>query len=434
MRIITAVLLSALVASPAPAATPGYGGRSQIGQLIRQLDSLGPLKTGFVQRQPLIKKLIAFLRPGLSVKDDVKRLESVVKNVEDFFGEPVSSLQHPALKDGPRMRVEKAMALVRYGRRPSEVTEEFIRTQATIEGTTLDPRDIFVQRWRPIGTPSGKMVVVGPGFPQTGRSYYEQIQLLNKQGHEVVVFDQQWSGYTAGPEGVKKGGIDSAEGIARDYADVAAYANGILEKEYGDHPKKQLILTGTSMGGGSGVVGALRMYDSLNQKGERVLKLGPGQSIPANRAWVAVSAFFGATNSRVNRALGLLDKIPWVRNWPLPLLGLPILNRDRLTNTKLADHAAAEDVRSRAQALSAALPGLQRIMTLVNKDGAPAGRGMFLHSEKDDLADPELVKGLARKLGSTVRLKLIPGHNHLFDETAGQQQHLVDAIAALTKD
>ena len=43
--------------------------------------------------------------------------------------------------------------------------------------------------------------MLSPGFQETGRNFYEQIQLLNQQGHDVLVMDHQWAGYTSGEKG-----------------------------------------------------------------------------------------------------------------------------------------------------------------------------------------------------------------------------------------
>jgi len=410
----------------ARAATPGWGKRSQIGQLTRsvaaQKSSAGAKAPGFFRRQPLIQKLAAFLRPGLSVKDDVQKLEGFLHETEAHFGAPISTLEHAAMKDGRRMRAEKALALLQFNRRHEEVTEAFIRTTAKVKGADdIADRVLFVQRWRPIGKPSGKVFVMAPGFLQTGRNFYEQVQLLNKEGHDVVVLDQQWGGYTAdAARGVVKGAIDRGFGIARDVAEVAAYGNEIVEREYGKSPGKQLVLVGTSMGGGPGVLGALKLYDAGR------IELGAGRAIPKDRGWILQGAFLGRNKTLVNNTLHFLGGIPGVRNLPLPAMGLPLLTDDPFANAKIAVHGASEDLRGRPQAFRAALKDIGEIVRMIDETGAPEGRGYVIHAEHDHLASTSLMLDAVKKMGDDVKLDLVHGKDHVMEETRGEQRHVLD--------
>lgn len=426
------VVLALCLAGPvAHAATPGYGQRSQIGQLSRSLDARGKAapKPTFVRRQPLLQKLAAFARPGASTKDDVQRIEHFLAETEARFGEPISTLEHPAMTDGRRMRAEKALALLRFGRRPSEVTETFLRTTAKVDGADIAPRDLFIQRWRPIGKPSGKVYVIAPGFLETGRNYYEQAQLLNRRGHDVLILDQQWAGYTADSRrGVVKGAIDRGFGIARDVADAAAYGNELLNKEYGAHPKKQLVLVGTSMGGGPGVLGALTMYDAgkldLGKRAD-----GTARTIPADREYILQGAFLGRTRTPINDALDLSGRIPGVRNVALPATGLPLLNDDPGTNVKIAAHAVEEDVRGRPQAFRAALADITTVREMVADGNVPKGRAHIIHSAKDHLANTNLMLDTAKAMqdhSAKLRVTILPGKDHVIEETPGEQRKILE--------
>ena len=434
MRIAGALLaLSLFTAAPAAkAATPGYGKRSQVGQLARALDAKEHAARGktapkptFVRRQPFLQKVAAFLRPGLSTRDDVRRIEHFIADSEARFGGPISELVHPALVDGRRMRAEKALALLEFGRTPADVTETFIRTTSIVTGAEeLAPRDLFVQRWKPVGKPSGKVFVISPGFLETGRNYYEQAQLLNAEGHDVVILDHQWAGYTADVRhGVKKGGIDRGFGIARDVAEAAAYGNELLESDYGTHPNKQLVLIGTSMGGGPGVLGALALYDAgrISMKG----------SIPKNRGYILQGAFLGRSRSLVNDSLDLAGRIPGLNSLALPALGVPLLNDDPATNVKIAAHAVAEDVRGKPQAFRAALADIAEIRAMVAAH-PPSGRGFAIHAAQDHLADPTLLVDTVRSMKGTVKLDLMPGHDHVMEETAGEQREILVAAKHVT--
>ena len=62
------------------------------------------------------------------------------------------------------------------------------------------------------------------------------------------------------------------------------------------------------------------------------------------------------------------------------------------------------------------------------KDSPPKGRGYFIHAEKDYLADTKLVQSLFGAAGDNVRLRIVPGRNHVMEETAGEQAYLLDAV------
>src|SRR5690606_25111283 len=156
-------------------------------------------------------------------------------------------------------------------------------------------RDIFIQHWKPVGEPSGKVVVLSPGFQETGRNFYEQIDLLNRQGHAVVVMDHQWAGYSEG----KAGGIDRGYGVARDVAAVAAYAAGLAKREYG--ADAEVVLMGNSMGAGPGVLGAL----TLNDAGK--VKLD-GPQMPKGLSAILQAPFLEATPSALNELLSATGK------------------------------------------------------------------------------------------------------------------------------
>src|SRR5579872_706131 len=160
--------------------TPGgsWGGRSQIEATIKELDAVqgkAPSSDGiwgFLSRNPLASKIEDFFAPGLSTRGDKKKLASFVAEKEKEWGAPVSDLPAGSIKNQDLFLAQKAIALARFGRSPADVTEGFVDAKGSVFGQTIAPRKIFWQRWKPIGTPSGRLVVISPGFQETGRNFY----------------------------------------------------------------------------------------------------------------------------------------------------------------------------------------------------------------------------------------------------------------------
>jgi alpha-beta hydrolase superfamily lysophospholipase len=159
----------------------------------------------------------------------------------------------------------------------------FVNASGSVNGENIPTREIFCQRFKPISSPNGKIVVISPGFLESGRNFYEQADILNKKGYDVIIMDHQWAGYT---KGGKPGLADRGFGVTRDTASVTAYAQTILEKEYSSYSKKEVLIIGNSMGAGPGALGATTLND--NNK----IKLN-GPKMPIGVNIILQSPFFG---------------------------------------------------------------------------------------------------------------------------------------------
>lgn len=406
---------------------PDIGSRAQVGALTRAMaDALGNKdgildnedlsrgsldRSSFFDRQPLLSKLKTAGSTGLSARDEVERLSRFVSAQEERWGEPTTTLTASAIPDFERFRTEKAIALTRFGRKPSDVVDGLVPARGSVDGQAIVPRDVFVQNWKPLGEPSGTVVVVSPGFLQTGRHFYEQVDLLNRQGHEVLVMDQQWAGYSSG----SKGGIDRGFGIARDVAAVAARAQELAESSYPDRPHR-VVLLGTSMGAGAGVLGAVTMNDAGKIRLE-------GPQMPRGLSAVLQAPYFDKTPSLVNKGLSVLGRVPILKDMPLPSLGLPILAEDRDINQKLADHANAEGIVARAQAFHASDADIRRMRELLDSGQKPEGRFYFVHGKDDPLASLEASREFAGLLGDRAQFLQPDSGNHVMEE--GKERDLM---------
>lgn len=366
--------------------------------------------------QELLNRYVTAFEPGLSTADERHRLAGFVAAQERRWGQRVHQLEHPLLGDIDLFRAEKAIALVRFGRAPGDVTEGHVRAAGSVAGQRISPREVFWQRWAPHPSVarSDRVIIVSPGFQETGRNFYEQIDLLNREGHEVVVMDHQWAGYTGG----QKGGVDRGFGIARDVAAVVAMVSARLRAE-GD--ERLPMLLGNSMGAGPGVLGAITMNDA----GAIELE---GPPMPRGVDAILQAPYLRMTPRAVNTLAQVLAKVPGLRSLALPSLGLPIQTHDPAGRVKLAQHIAEEGTVVRPQAVAAPLEDIEAVLALIAKGRGPQGGVYIIHGDRDPLADPRASRALVEQLGPRATLALIESPNHILEEAPDTQRHVLEGV------
>lgn len=409
----------------------GWGARSALGGTLRALEDLEGNRDGLwgneskpagtvgdtFSRQPLLLKISSALKVGVSRQDEIARLTRFRKEAEAAWGEPTLNPSiESKLKAGQLYGAQKAVTLARLGRRPSEVTESFVAAAGSVEGKAIAPRSLFQQHWAPVGKPSGQVVVVSPGFQETWRSFVDQIDALNRAGHDVVVMDHQWAGDSEG----SPGGIDRGYGVTRDVAAVTAHAAQLAASKYG--ASGSVVLYGNSMGAGPGVFAALLLNDN-----DRIALDGP--AMPKGLSAVVQSPFFGPTRSAGNRLLNAAAKLPFVNRIQSPAMGIPDLTDDPVAEQKGAQSAALGDVRAQLKAMAAAANDLERIRERVGQGERPAGRIIFIHGDKDPLADPGWTSQMASYLRA--ELRMVDSANHVFQESPTESRLALDALEAL---
>ena len=404
---------------------PDLGSSSQVGALYGAMqDALGNKdgifgnedrpkgsldQSSFFDRQPAFNRIKSAASTGLSKQDEVERLGRFVTAQEERWGKPTTTLEAGQMADFDRFRTEKAIALTRFGRKPEDVVDAFVSAKGSVDGQAIAPREVFTQRWKPVGEPSGTVVVLSPGFLQTGRNFYEQVDLLNRQGHEVLVMDHQWAGYSSGP----KGGIDRGFGVARDVAAVTAQAQKLASE---NDPNARVVLMGTSMGAGAGVLSAITMNDAGKVQLE-------GPAMPKGLSAVLQAPYFDKTPTVVNKGLSLLGRVPLLKELALPSIGLPILAKDDDINQKLAQHAIAEGVVAKPEAFNASDADLKRVRELLTSGQQPQGRFYFIHGDEDPLASVEASRDMAGILGEHAKFLEPKSGNHVME--AGKEKALV---------
>lgn len=412
----------------------GWGKASQIAGTLDELADLQGNRDGLwnnetekagntgslLSRNPLALKGREHLSGKFDTQAQIAELTRYRLQQEEQWGQPVTSLDVTQLKEGELFAVQKTLTLARMERTPAEVSEGFVKAAGKVNGHTIAPRELFWQRFKPVGQPSGKVVVMFPGFLQTGRNFNEQVALLNKQGHDVLVMDQQWAGQTRGG---KEGGVDRGYGITRDVAAMTAYAQEVLEAGYASHPDKELILMGTSLGGGPGVIGALTM----NANGKLELE---GPQMPQKLKVILQGPFLGATESLNNKVFDTASKIPLANQLPLPAIGLPMLTTDPEAAQKIAQGAVMEDLSARLQAMTAVNQDVEEILKLIEAGKGPRVPIEIIHSKGDPLASAAKTQWLAEHLPSA-RLSLLESSNHVLEQQAQEQQEALKALQRL---
>lgn len=419
--------------------TINFGSRATVSTLIARLeDATTGNKDGIVGNEkakpgdakganvfdtnPLLFQLRGFFSVGVSKKDEQQRLGEFLGTVEKNFG-PVTTAARPAWvkqSDWNTYVVDKAITMVRLGRPPSDCVDGFVKARGSVDGHAIEARDVFTQTWKvPEGVkPSGQTVLISPGFLESGRNYVEQVQLLNKQGHEVVVMDHQWAGLTGTPSkgdgGGASGHIDRGFGIARDVAAVTAQlaAQG-----------KSVTIVGTSMGGGAGAVGAWVMNDR-----DRI-QLDGGAQMPKGLNVLGMGPFFDRTGGVLNGALAASGKIPGLNQIPLPATGAPVLSSDQATLRMIAAHASTEHLTGQAQAFHASTEDLATMKKLLESGGKPRGKIEIVHSNKDTLASYDASVEWSKLLGAN--LQTVNSTSHVYSESPTEMGLVLGGLSRL---
>jgi pimeloyl-ACP methyl ester carboxylesterase len=411
-----------------------WGGRAQLGATAKLLDDLETgNRDGIIgneakpaeapgnafERNPLAARARDALSVGLSRQDEIDRLSTFMKTVEAEWGQPALAPEVRAkMSGGALYAAQKAIRLKRLGRTPAEVTDGFIAAKGKVDGREIPARELHYEKWAPQGVPSGKTVVISPGYMETGRTFEEQIQQLNAKGHAVIVMDHQWAGQSEG----KPGGIDSGFGVARDVAAMTAFAAEEAKRDFGDDGR--VVLMGNSMGGGPGALGAALM----NDLGKIELE---GAAMPKGVDLVLQAPFLGATPSALNLVLQGGAQIPMLNRVQLPGAGLPDLTDDPRAEALVSQGIVLEDVRSQLSAFMSAQADIEQILGQLRGGARPSGRVTLVGNAEDTLANPERWTELKDLLGSQLELETHAGKDHVMSQARGQQDHAVDALERL---
>lgn len=359
------------------------------------------------------------------VVDSIKRLHNFRKEAERTLGQAVTKLAPGDIKAYNLFSAQKAMALNRLGRTPSDIEEFMVPADGNIGGEATEARKVFCQRFRPTAKPTGRVIVVAPGYHQHGRFYYDQVSALNAQGDEVVVMDQMWAGKT----GNKPAYIDRGYGIARDIAAVVAHVQkNILEKENRADAKMAILATSMSGGGASAFLVA-RALGTLH------LKDGAEKNIAGDIDLVLQAPYFWPTSKKEYFAARYSPDV--LRHRTFVRRGSK--SDDKVQAQRIAQLATQEEVYGRLSALVDSLDDLQDLFKkLAQTSGRLAGVGAvrLVMSEGDVLAKPQEAKKWMDELskhGVDVQIRWVLGGAHSMEMHRVYKHYVIEEFAKLIK-
>jgi len=372
----------------------------------------------------------AKLRTGLSKVDEAQFVAQILAKKQVEWGDsPVTLLGPNDVTDFTRFATKKAIDLARFDRHPSEVSEGFVKAGGGVPGVADDiaSRDLFFQRFEPrAGVPSsGKVVVLSPGFQETGRNFLEQIDKMNAAGHTVIAFDHQWSGHT---KGGSPGGMDRLFGAARDVAQMAAYAAGVLktDPEFANDPRAEVVLFGNSMGAAAVLAAA-----TLNDNGK--MKLDGPLQMPKGLKMVLQAPFVEVKANLTNTLLRVGGHVPGFKNAQLEGIGLPVIAVDGDASAKTKQEALLEKIVAQPGTMVSGEHDMAYLKDMISKGGLPQGQAVIVHARNDKLAGFKGSEWLDRQLGVGSELIAVDSKNHVMEQSAKDQNFALDGLERLLR-
>lgn len=406
---------------------PAWGSPERVAGCRAALDELLKSRRALVPHTLLWQVAALVAKQGdagrTSAVAEVPLLTAMRRLCEQHWHRPViSDYVMRRLFDRDLFAAWKCIDLLRTDRTPHDVTEGFVRCVGDVGQEHILARDVFWQRFRPLPTsqsglqPSNKVLLMAPGLGETGRNFFEQISLLNRLGHEVVVIDQQWAGQTRNVDGTATPGVlDRGFGAARDVARVAESVARQLPKN------AQLILMGQGAGGTA-------ILTLLVAQAAKLLDA----ALPANLDAVLQAPYLAPTPSSINRIASLLSRLPGGSNLPAHLL-LPTPTPDAAAAKKYAQCRLRDNITLTLGALQAMRPDMQAMWELLAAGYKPAGRVVVLHSAGDPWADASASHRLGHEevLGCRAAVRILPGTHHALAHVASERQEALWGLQKL---
>ncbi len=358
---------------------------------------------------------------GLSRKDEQAFIGDILGALEAKWDQPISNLPVSAVpKRGLEMMIRKASQLQRMGLDPSRVTDVVLEVSGQVNGIKSKPQRIFTQRFAPAPDKDiNKLVVLSPGFQETGRSFEKQISEMLDRGYNVVAMDHQWSGHSDG----ESGSFDSAEGLARNIAAASAYAQGIVNSEYADKPDAEVIVFGNSMGG-MGALFAKKMNDAGKVSLDAVKATVDAEGaqpvearMPKGVKLMLQAPFMGLADGIMNKALAFTGRVPMLNSIKLPSNGIaPKVSSDDHVAVYNAQQTLLEHVQASPVAMHRGIQGIKTLNAFM-KDRPSEGDVAIYHQRGDTLAKHSASVALAQSLheqaGGGVMMVSAPGVDHV---------------------
>ncbi len=359
-------------------------------------------------RNGIAERLRNFAEVGFARGDEEQFIDSVLSALQTNWGAQIVEPElFSRLAKTTEFAVGKATQLTRMGLHPGQVTEHFVSATGQVDGEKIKDRQLFLQRYAPAPEDAnGKVIVLSPGFAETGRHFESQIGALVKEGYDVVTLDHQWAGRSDG----EKGGFDSVKGLARDVAAATVFAQQIQRDNYPQKAGSEVMLFGNSMGALAALTAASMNQADKLQLGE--LKVGQGlkekdQALPGQMQkglkLMLQSPFMGMTDNVLNKALQLTAGFRGINKLALPAMNLPVITTDPLVQKLNAQEGISEGITSRPLSLKKVVDDLEKLWPFFAQN--PPGNSVGIYHQTGDLLanyqdTQRLAEQLTRQLGS----------------------------------
>ncbi|MCA9664212.1 MAG: alpha/beta hydrolase [Myxococcales bacterium] len=411
--------------------------RAHLDNVNKASNTLDHQQSSKVDRHPLLARIKAELK-GLA-PGTLGRLKRNVASLEQRVGGQVQ-IPHEITDGRARLlyRAERAAALAHYKRSPGDLNAYTInRAELKLAGVGpkgedvhVSSRRIYQEEWKHGGSGKAKArVLVLPGYQETGRSYYELANSLNKIGCDVALPDQQWAGYTKSPGGMP-GQIDSGFGVAADAAALIAYNKALADKA-----GQKLIVISSSMGAGRGATVAAMLMDQGKLDGAKLFTDPtinaqlPGKLRSTGFTSRQLNPFVWATPTWQNKLTSLMGKIPVLRELAFHSIGMPRLNH---TDAKSQADIAATGLRVDAYVQPSAMANSQDVMAFMQASaskGYPKGKTHVLTLAGDTLAYSKATQKLFSTLPNA-EVSVASGNDHSLQHNTAHINAVRDAVAA----
>ncbi len=178
------------------------------------------------------------------------------------------------------------------------------------------------------------------------------------------------------------------------------------------------------MGAGPGVLGAMTLNDN------DMIQLD-GDQMPKGCNAVLQAPFLGPSPSLVNSLIGAASHIPFIDALAAPAAGMPVLTKDPIAAQKGAQTAVSDDVRAQLKTMTQAQPDIDAVLDLIANGQKPQGRIAIVQTQDDSLANPALVQHLASMLAGQASYTMLPGSDHVLEQSPTEQLAGIEALQSL---
>ncbi|HSI03091.1 MAG TPA: hypothetical protein VLC93_01370, partial [Myxococcota bacterium] len=172
------------------------------------------------------------------------------------------------------------------------------------------------------------------------------------------------------------------------------------------------------------------MAKHLNDTGKMKLE---GRQMPVGVDAVLQAPYLGTTKSLLNATLRLASRIPFIKNLPLPAMGIPRFVFGTVPTLKTSQDAVLENAHACLSAITGADDHVGAATAEMKAAGKVLGRIVVIHGRQDPLASFQASKALVSALGESARLVTLDTKQHVFEHDSQFQSLAIDALHELAR-